>query len=113
MMTWVRRWKTTAKQLRRMQRAPAFDVLVRAYRRKQERIDRLEARVAELEGPDVATLGRVYSNTDAWLKVAGVADATTFERLLDGNLDVAVVLELEFERRFPREHELWWRRKEK
>lgn len=108
-MTWAQRWKAIAKQHRRAD-APAMSILLGAYRRKTQRMEKLEARVAELEGPTAAVMGRVYSRTDAWLKIAGLADAETFERLLDGHMNVAVIFEHEFERRFPQAHANWMKK---
>jgi hypothetical protein len=106
LMTWSRRWKAAAKR-HRTERSPGVTLLCRVVTRQQEKLRATERRIARLEGPDAATLGRVYSNSDAWLKIAGISDAETLQRLLNGNLDVAVILEHEFERRFPLEHATW------
>jgi hypothetical protein len=105
-MTWSRRWKAAAKR-HRTERSPGVDLLLRVVTRQQQKLRAAERRIARLEGPDAAALGRVYSNSDAWLKIAGISDAETLQRLLNGNLDVAVILEHEFERRFPLEYATW------
>jgi hypothetical protein len=71
------------------------------------RIERQEARIAHLEGPDGEAFGRVLNNVDVWLRIAGVADADELRRFLDGTLGIMVILEHEFERRFPAEHAAW------
>lgn len=44
---------------------------------------------------------RVSSNADAWLRLAGVMTEAELEQALRGAVNVYIVLEHEFQRRFP------------
>lgn len=46
-------------------------------------------------------------HVDAWLRLTGLMTARDFVQMLDGNLHLLLILETEFERRFPKEWEQW------
>lgn len=56
---------------------------------------------------------RVSSNSDLFVKIACLATAEELERFLDSSLNICMILEFEFERRFPKEHLLWVAKTEK
>ena len=105
-MTWAERWKASAKEHRR-EDSPAFRILLNAYRRKYERHEKAKERIAQLEGPDGAAYGRVLSNVDVWLRICGVATEADLRRFIDGHLNIGVILDHEFQRRFPEAHRAW------
>lgn len=105
-------WKAAAKDLRRSLRAPSFRVVFRAYSRKSGRYDRLRQRMDQPKDPTPETFLKATSNVDAWLRMAGLSSEAELEQLLMGNLNAHVVLEHEFERRFPSAHNRWLRRLE-
>lgn len=44
---------------------------------------------------------------DKWLRLAGILSAEQLESLLDGQLNAMIIIDHEFERRFPKEHAIW------
>lgn len=57
--------------------------------------------------PDPKVFQRVLSNTDFWCRLACIASAKELEKFMDGTIGVMVILEHEFERRFPKEYKIW------
>ena len=103
--TWAVRWKCAAKDAR--VRARSFARI--AVRQTRLRVDAgrcLDEHIAAMP-LDYEAVDRVTSNLDAWLRLAGIIDAEMFARLLDGHLNIMVVLEHEFDRRFPNECAAW------
>lgn len=47
---------------------------------------------------------------DRWLRLAGILTAGQFVRFLDASMNLMIVLEHEFERRFPAECAAWRRK---
>jgi len=56
---------------------------------------------------EIDALMRAISGPDKWLRLAGIMDADQLERLLDGQLNVMIIFDHEFQRRFPNEHAAW------
>ncbi len=50
---------------------------------------------------------RVLSSTDLWLRITGVITTDEFKRILNGQLNVMIIFEVEFKRRFPVEYAIW------
>lgn len=56
---------------------------------------------------DVPALIGAISHVDRWLRMAGVTDATELASLLDGMMNAMIIVDHEFERRFPTEYAAW------
>lgn len=70
------------------------------------------------DDPDVGEFLRMMraapsgSRVDVLIRIACIATADQLAGMLDGAMNAMIVLEHEFERRFPKEHAEWERRTE-